>query len=332
MKNNEIQEFTSQLRFLKSVYRVSLLARRLEERIWILLKTGAAPFWIGGMGHEVPQAIISLLLQENDWLVPYYRDICAVLAKGMTPTEVMLGFFARARDPSSGGRQMPSHWALAEKRIISASSPIATQIPHGAGLAFARRLLGYREEVVAVFFGDGATSQGDFHEGLNFAGIHKLPILFICENNSLAISVPQTKQMAVKDVAVRAAGYGFPGITLAGTAFYQLIYHTKKAIERARSGKGPTLIEIKLPRLTHHSSSDDQKDYRSETEIMLSKQEDILEELKRYLLKHNALTEEDIVELEKWAEKEIDNAVQQAEQSPPPDPASLFEHLYAKGR
>ena len=158
-----------------------------------------------------------------------------VLVAGMTPYEVFLGIFAKADDPSSGGRQMPSHWGSRRLGIISGSSPIATQVPHAAGIAYAVKYRG-EDAVVACWFGDGATSEGDWHEGLNFAGIHRLPVVFVCENNHYAISVPQSKQMAVEDVADRAAGYGFPGVVVDGNDVLGVL---RRHEGRRTSGRGP---------------------------------------------------------------------------------------------
>ncbi len=191
------------------------------------------------------------------WL-PYYRDLGVVLTAGMTPYEVFLGVFAKADDPSSGGRQMPAHWGSRRLGIISGSSPIATQVPHAAGIACAARYRG-EDTVVGCWFGDGATSEGDWHEGLNFSGIHRLPVIFVCENNQYAISVPQSKQMAVKDVASRAEGYGFPGVVVDGNDVLACYGAMKRAHERARAGEGPTLIECKTYRFMPHTSDDDDK-------------------------------------------------------------------------
>ena len=197
-----------------------------------------------------------------DVWVPYYRDLGVVLVAGLTPYEVFLGVFSKADDPSSGGRQMPSHWGSRRLGIVSHSSPIATQVPHAAGIAYAMR---YRSEdaVVASWFGEGATSEGDWHEGLNFAAIHHLPVVFVCENNEYAISVRQDKQMAVRDVADRAAGYGMPGVVVDGSDILACYEAMRVAHDRARAGDGPTLIECKTYRYLPHTSDDDDKCYRS---------------------------------------------------------------------
>ena len=183
---------------LVAMYRTVLTARLLDEAALRQNRMGRAPFVVPAEGHEGCQVGTAWAMRTGiDVWLPYYRDGGVVLAAGMTPYEIFLGIFAKADDPSSGGRQMPSHWGHRELGIITGSSPIATQVPHAAGIAYAIK---YRQEdaVVACWFGDGATSEGDWHEGLNFAGIHRLPVIFVCENNHYAISVPQSKQMAIE--------------------------------------------------------------------------------------------------------------------------------------
>jgi 2-oxoisovalerate dehydrogenase E1 component alpha subunit len=260
------------------------------------------------------------------WL-PYYRDLGVVLVAGMTPVEVFLGVFAKAEDPSSGGRQMPSHWGSRRLGIISGSSPIATQVPHAAGIAYAVK---YREEdaVVGCWFGDGATSEGDWHEGLNFAGIHRLPVVFVCENNQYAISVPQSKQMAVKDVAVRAEGYGFPGVVVDGNDVLACYAAMRKAHERARAGEGPTLIECKTYRYLPHTSDDDDKSYRSREEVEEARHRDPVVQFGRYLTEHGVIDEAGDEALRIEVKTEIESAIQAAWEAPDPEPESALRHVF----
>ena len=270
---------------LIEMYHKVVLTRALSARMWILNRMGRAPFAITGDGHEVAQVASAFLLKPGkDWVVPYYRDMGVVLTVGMTPREVMLGFLAKAADPSSGGRQMPSHFGHAGLRIVTGSSPVATQIPHAVGIALASKLRGEKDATI-VYFGDGATSKGDFHEGLNFAGVHRLPVVFFCENNGYAISVPVKKQMAIAQVSQRAAGYGFPGVTVDGNDALAVYAASKEALQRARGGDGPTLIEAVVQRLVPHSSDDDQRRYRSQEEIEAGKLADPVPLFKAYLEK-----------------------------------------------
>ena len=265
------------------MYRTILTARLLDEAALRQNRMGRAPFVVPAEGHEACQVGTAWAMRKGvDVWVPYYRDGAVVLAAGMTPYEVFLGIFAKADDPSSGGRQMPSHWGHKGLDIISGSSPIATQVPHAAGIAYAIK---YRQEdaVVGCWFGDGATSEGDWHEGLNFAGIHRLPVIFVCENNQYAISVPQSKQMAVDNVADRAEGYGFPGVVVDGNDVLACYGAMKQAHERARAGEGPTLIECKTYRFLGHTSDDDDKTYRPRDEVEEARHNDPVHVFGEYL-------------------------------------------------
>jgi 2-oxoisovalerate dehydrogenase E1 component alpha subunit len=262
------------------------------------------------------------------WL-PYYRDGAVVLTAGMTPYEIFLGIFAKADDPSSGGRQMPSHWGHKGLDIISGSSPIATQVPHAAGIAYAIKYRG-EDAVVGCWFGDGATSEGDWHEGLNFAGIHRLPVIFVCENNHYAISVPQSKQMAIEDVADRAEGYGFPGVIVDGNDVLACYGAMKQAHERARAGKGPTLIECKTYRFLGHTSDDDDKTYRSREEVEEHRSHDPIERFATHLVDAGVTDREALNQLHSEVKAEVEAAIQAAWDAPDPDPATATRHVFAE--
>ncbi|HJX62242.1 MAG TPA: thiamine pyrophosphate-dependent dehydrogenase E1 component subunit alpha [Dehalococcoidia bacterium] len=310
------------------MYRKVVLSRALSARMWILNRMGRAPFAITGDGHEVAQVASAFTLKPGkDWVAPYYRDMGVVLTVGMTPRDLMLGLLAKAADPSSGGRQMPSHFGHAELRIVSGSSPVATQIPHAVGIALASKLRGEKDATI-VYFGDGATSKGDFHEGLNFAGVHRLPVVFFCENNGYAISVPLKKQMAIARVSERAAGYGFPGVTVDGNDPLAVYAASKEALQRARNGEGPTLIEAVVQRLVPHSSDDDQRRYRSQEEIDAGKLADPIPQFKAYLEKEGLLTAEQNEEINKRVAKEVDDATDFAEKSPYPQPEEAVTRVY----
>ena len=243
------------------------LARALDERAWILNRSGRVHFVISAQGHEGAEAgICAALTPGRDWLLPYYRSMAAMLSFGMTARELMLQQFGRADDPGSGGRQMPAHYGGAAYRIFSSSSPVGTQALHAAGIALAAKLRG-ESQVAAVMMGEGASNQGDVHEALNFAGIHRLPMILIVENNGYAISVPAEKQVAVRDVAVRASGYNMPGVIVDGTDVLGCFLAMRDAVTRALAGEGPTLIEAKVTRLTGHSSDDQQTKYRTEDDL-----------------------------------------------------------------
>jgi 2-oxoisovalerate dehydrogenase E1 component alpha subunit len=289
---------------------------------------GRAPFVIPAEGHEACQVGTAWAMRKGvDVWLPYYRDTAVVLAAGMTPYEIFLGIFAKADDPSSGGRQMPSHWGHLGLGIISSSSIIASQVPHAAGIAYAAKYRG-QDTVVGCWFGDGATSEGDWHEGLNFAGIHKLAVIFVCENNHYAISVPQSKQMAVDNVAIRAEGYGFPGIVVDGNDAVACYSAMKTAHDRARAGEGPTLIECKTYRFLGHTSDDDDKTYRTREEVEEHRHDDPLNRLGEYLRTHDVLTKAAAEELRTEVKGEIDVALAAAWDAPDPKPASALRHVF----
>ena len=252
-----------------------------------------------------------------------------VLVAGMTPEQIFLGVFSKATDPTSGGRQMPSHWSSRELGIVSHSSPISTQVPHAAGIAYAMK---YRNEdgVVASWFGEGATSEGDWHEGLNIAAIHRLPVVFVCENNEYAISVPQSKQMAVADVASRAQGYGIPGFVVDGNDVLACYRVMKDAHDRARAGEGPTLIECKTYRFLPHTSDDDDKSYRSREEVEERRHHDPIERFATYLVDGGITDRAALQTVHDEVKTQVESAIKAAWDAPDPDPATATRHVFAE--
>jgi 2-oxoisovalerate dehydrogenase E1 component alpha subunit len=315
---------------LRDMFRCMVLARTLDERMWLLNRAGKAPFVISCQGHEAAQIGAAFALDRNrDFTLPYYRGLGTVLVMGMTPAEVMLALFARAADPNSGGRQMPAHYSSRALRIVTQSSPVGTQIPHAAGVALAEKIRG-GGAVAWTSFGEGTTSQGDFHEGINFAAVHKLPVIFQCENNEYAISVPQKMQMAVDSVADRGAAYGIPGVCVDGTDVLAMYEVTQRAVERARAGEGPTLIEARVVRLTAHSSDDNDRTYRSQRELKSMRHQDPIARFASFLHEHGLLSEADERELRAAVAAEVDAATSAAEEAPLPEPETLLKHVYAE--
>ncbi|MBO8140560.1 MAG: thiamine pyrophosphate-dependent dehydrogenase E1 component subunit alpha [Firmicutes bacterium] len=313
-----------------AMYEKILLTRMVDERTWILNRMGRAPFLVSAQGQEACQVGAAWALRPGiDWALPYYRDLGVVLTLGMTAKDYMLGLLAKAEDPSSGGRQMPSHWSFPPLKIFTGSSPVATQLPQAAGIAYAIRLRG-EDAVVYVSFGEGSASKGDAHEAMNFAAVHRLPVIFFCENNRYAISVPQEKQMAVDNVADRAAGYGFPGVTVDGMDPLEVYRVMREAVDRAKSGQGPTLIEAKVYRLAPHSSDDDDRAYRPQEEVEEWRARDGLPRFRRYLMELGLLTEETDRRLREQLAAEVDAAVEYAEKAPDPVPADLLRHVYGQ--
>jgi 2-oxoisovalerate dehydrogenase E1 component alpha subunit len=313
-----------------SMYRTMVVARLCDEAQFRLNRQGRAPFVVPVSGHEGCQVATAWPLQKGkDIFVPYYRDMAVCLTAGMTPYDVFLGVFGKKDDPSSGGRQMPAHWGSRRLGIISGSSPIATQIPHAAGIGYAIK---HRKEdaIVSCWFGDGATSEGDWHEGLNFSGIHKLPVIWVCENNRYAISVPLSKQMGVKQVSERAAGYGFPGVTVDGNDVLACYQAMKEAVGRARAGDGPTLIECMTYRFHPHTSDDDDRTYRSREEVEEAKRNDPIVLFGRYLVDQKVLREDQLDEVRAELKQEVDSEVDRAWDAPDAEPASALRHVYAE--
>lgn len=313
------------------MYELILLSRRLDERMTILQRQGKAHFHISCRGQEATQVGCAFALEpKKDWIHAYYRDLGVMLTIGVTARQLMLAWLDKRNDPASGGRQMPAHWCYTDFNVVTASSPVSTQIPQAAGIAYASKLRS-EDAVTYTSFGEGGSSKGDFHEGLNFAGIHKLPVIFVCENNRYAISVDQSKQMAIEDVADRAAGYGMPGVVVDGQDVLAVYEAMQEAVERARAGGGPTLIEAKTYRLLPHSSDDDDRLYRSRDEVAYWKTEgDPINRLRSYLLGHNLATEEDLDAMEASIRETIDDATDWAEEQPDPIPEDALKHVYAE--
>lgn len=314
---------------LREMFRQMMRSRVLDERMWLLNRQGRAPFWISGMGHEAIQVALGLNMRAgHDWLAPYYRDLALTLMLGMTPKDHLLSVLGKAGDPNSGSRQMPAHYGFRPARIISTGSVLATQIPHAAGVALAMKMRG-EDAVVVAAIGEGGTSEGDFHEGLNFAATHKLPFVCVVENNGFAISVPWQKQMPTEDVADRAAAYGIPGVKVDGGDAIASYRISRDAIDRARRGDGPTLIEAKVQRLTSHSTDDDEKRYRSEEDIAETRRQDCLERFRVLLEESQILQRGEAEKIRDEMKGEIDVAQEQAEAAPEPDPSTVRDHVYA---
>ena len=312
------------------MYHFMVLARALDERMWLLNRAGKVAFVISCQGHEAAQVGAALALERGkDFTLPYYRGLGTVLVMGMTPREVMLSAFARAADPSSGGRQMPAHYSHRQLKIVSQSSPVGTQIAHAAGIGLAEKIKG-GDAVAWTSFGEGTTSQGDFHESVNLAAVQKLPVIFQCENNDYAISVPMRQQMAIASVAERGAAYGIPGVKVDGTDPVAAYLATREAVARARRGAGPTLIEARCLRLTPHSSDDNDRTYRSSDELKAIRAHDPLICFRERLFAEGVLDDIRERELRQQIAHMVDDATEFAEQSPLPDPSTLLAHVYAE--
>ena len=307
-----------------------LLARRLDERAWVLHRQGKIAFHISGIGHEAAQVgAVYAIRRGYDWVAPYYRDLALMLALGFTGCDFMLGLMGKREDPNSGGRQMPSHWSMKKANVISQSAAVATQSLHAVGIALGIK---YRKEdrVVLTSAGEGATSQGEWYEAVNWAAVQRLPVVFLVENNQYAISERQEKQMAVKSAADKASGLGLIGVSVDGNDVFAFQAAVNTAVQKARQGEGPSLVEARIYRMTPHSSDDDDRTYRSRQEVENSKKRDPILLTRLALEKAGLLSPQKLDEMEARAKDEVEAAVKYAEQAPDPDPEEGAGPVYAE--
>lgn len=294
-----------------------IFLRTFDERAVALQRQGRIGTYAPYQGLEACQAAAAFALQKEDWLLPTYRDHGAAMVHGL-PVEEALAYWA--------GR-VKSYRAPEGVNVFPPAVPIATQIPHAAGIGWGMRLAGSRAAVLC-FFGDGATSEGDFHEGVNFAGVYRSPVVFFCQNNGYAISVPFSRQTAAASIAVRAAGYGIAGERVDGNDALAVLDAVRRALARAREGGGPTLIEAVTYRVGPHTTSDDPSRYRDPDEASRLNLGDPIERLRRYLSARGAWSDEDEGAAREAARARVAAAVQAVEAMAPPDPADIFNHVY----
>ena len=313
---------------LVDYYTRMVQARSLDERIWALNRQGKVPIAASSQGHEAAE-LGSLLAAEKDgdcFLFPYYRDLALKVAAGLTPVQTMMSFMGKAGDPYSSGRQFPLQGADLPNKIIQISNVVAAGLTQSVGYALGARMAG-EKTVVFSYFGDGATSQGEVHEAMNFAAIHKLPVIFICENNRYAISTPQHSQMVVEEISSRAASYGFPGFTVDGMDMIQCYEATREAITHARS-QGPVLLEMMVERFMSHTTDDDDRRYRPEGEVERAREKDPVIILARTLIEEGILTQKQVDAIAAKTLKETDDATDLAEASSPPHESELHDFVY----
>jgi 2-oxoisovalerate dehydrogenase E1 component alpha subunit len=313
---------------LKAMFRNMLLQRQLDNRGFQLNRQGKVPFALGSEGHEALQAGAAMAFNRGkDVLAPYYRDLGLAIGIGLTAYEIMLSIFARAED-HNGGRQFPNHYSSKRAGLMSFSSILAAHIPHAVGAAYAMK---YRNEIgraVLVTCGDGTTSEGEWHESMNFASVHKLPLVMLVENNQWAISTPLSQQMAEPNIYKRAEGYGMPGEQFDGfdpIVTYEVVH---RAMERARSGGGPSLIEGVCYRFLAHSTDDNDMTYRTKDEVTENRKHDPVPRFERALLESGVMSPEDVDAMKKSVLRETNEATDKAEAMPYPQPSDLYENLY----
>jgi len=310
---------------LEHIYRTMMLVRVMDERMLRLQRTGQLGFYMTSTGEEATHMAVSAL-SENDWIYPSYREPGAAFYRGYTPYEFICQLYGNVDDLVQG-RQMPVHHSVKRIHFVSISSPVGTQIPQATGTAMAARIR-KTQDVVVSYFGEGTCSEGDFHVGLNFAGVFKAPVIFICRNNRYAISTAETKQTAAKTFASRAIGYGMPGVRVDGNDIFAMIKVTQDAVARARAGKGPTLIEACTYRMGAHSSSDDPSVYRPAQEPDEWQARDPLARFYKYLTKNNLWTEDKDKALREGLNQDIAAATEKARALGAPPLDTLFEDVY----
>lgn len=315
---------------LVAAYRVMFTARKSDDKILLLLKQGKVFFHIGGSGHEAAQVATAFAMKPGyDWAYPYYRDLPFSLAFGYTVEEVFLEALHRAKGPSSGGFAMPFHWGHKRWRIISQSSPTGTQYLEAVGTAMGAVKDG-TDEVVYVSSGEGSTSEGEFHEAVNWAAREHLPVIFLIQDNKFAISVTKEEQTAAKSVYYLTSGYdGLNRYEVDGCDFLACYETAADAVAKARRGDGPSLILAHTVRLLPHSSSDDQRKYRSEEDLAKDRERDPLPRFEKYLLENNVLQEAELKRLQQEVLLQIDRAADIAEQEPEQSPGNLLNYVYS---
>lgn len=318
-------------RELVQVYTTMVTARILDEKMLTLLKQGKSFFHIGCSGHEAAQAAAANVLRGGeDWFYPYYRDAALCLGVGMTAREQLLSFLARAGDPNSGGRQMPQHYGHKKLRIVSQSSPTGTQYLQAVGTAL-RNKWEATKEVVYVSSGEGSTSQGDFHEALNWASREKLPVIFHIQDNGYAISVPIAEQTAGKSVYALVAGYqNLARFDVNGVDFFETQLAFKTAVERARRGKGPAVIVSHVVRLLPHSSSDDQRKYREKKDLEKEMLRDPLVKFERDCQAAKLFTKKEFEAIGSECRDLVNQAAEWADAQDHPKAATALDHLFGE--
>src|SRR5687767_4788336 len=307
-------------------YRTMVLARAVDELMWVVGAQGKAHFILTSRGHEAAQvASAAALTPGKDYVFTYYRSMAAALQIGVTPEQLFLTVLAKRDDVFAGGRQLPSHFSVPALRLVSGSSSVATHLPHASGAGWAARVK--QEDFVAVaYFGDGATAKGEFHEALTFAGVWKLPVIFFCENNGLAISVPVELESAAP-IWTKGAGYGMPGVLVDGTDPVAVYRATSEAVARARRGDGPTLIEAQVVRMVAHSNADDQSVYRTDEEMATTAARDPLPKARARLLE-TGVAEAELARWEREAKEAAEAALLVAEAAPDPEASEARRHVY----
>lgn len=302
---------------VKELYEHMIFSRTFDEKCLALQRQGRMGTFASGRGQEAAHVGSATALHPDDWMFPAFRENAANLVRGIPPENVM------------------AYWAGDERGDVppkgvnnfTVSIPVATQIPHAVGVAWGMKLRKERSAAL-VYFGDGATSKGDFHESMNFAGVFSLPIVFLCMNNQFAISLPVSKQTASKTLAQKAIAYGFEGIRVDGNDVFAMHQATTDALKKARSGRGPTLIEALTYRIEHHTTADDSWRYRTKKEVAEWQKKDPIDRLEKYMRKKKLLTDQYAQKVKEEVKRRVEAAVSTFEHSPKPKPEAMFDHVF----
>lgn len=313
---------------LLRMYKNMALTRAYDERGMMLQRQGRIGFYVPSFGQEAIQTGTAAALQDSDWVFPSYREPGVFLYRNAPMETMFCNLWGNSGD-NAKGRQMPVHYSFADKRLFSVSSPIATQVIQAVGASMAGRIQ-KTKEVAITYFGDGATSENDFHTGMTFAGVYKAPTIFICTNNQYAISVPLSRQCATPNLVQKAQGYGMPGAAVDGNDVLAVYAATKEAVDRARRGEGPSFIECVTLRMGPHSSSDDPTRYRDEELYQAWKKRDPIDRFRQYLEGKKLWSEKEEAKLQDELKARIAEAIEKAEPQAPPSLESLFEDVYAE--
>jgi len=313
---------------LRRIFVSLVKVRMLDDRMLVLQRQGRVGFYVPSTGEEACQVGSAFVLEKDDWIFPAYREPGAALVRGVPLKEIVAQVFGRANDTSKG-RQMPSHMGYRDVNLVTPSSPVATQMPMAVGAAMAMSLQ-KEKNVSLVYFGDGATSSGDFHVSMNFAGVFKAPCIFFCKNNQWAISLPISRQTAAESIAIKATAYGFQGARVDGNDVLAVYMVTKNAVEEARAGMGPTLIEGVTYRMGPHSSSDDPGRYRDAKDVEEWRKRDPIIRFRLYLEAKGIWTQGWEAEVRHEIEDELNAAIKEQESAPKPSIESLFTDVYSE--
>lgn len=304
---------------IKKIYEHLVYARTLDGRILKLQREGRCGTYASSLGQEATQVGAAIALGKSDWMFPYFREIGAHIARGL-PMYIYLSYWMG----DERGSKVPENI-----NDFTIAVPVSTQIPHAVGAAMAMKMRNERNAVL-VFMGDGATSKGDFHEALNFAGVFKSPIVFVIQNNQWAISVPVSRQTASETLAQKAAAYGFDGVRVDGNDVFAVLKVVSEAVEKAKNGGGPTLIECVTYRMSDHTTADDANRYRPERDLEAWSRRDPIERVKKYIASKKILDEDSEKKIIEKIKKQVENDVRNAEAVPAPNPSDIFDFMYER--